>query len=119
MRCAHRKYNTHCALSDLSPSIRAARTIAAAMCIDCGNPLLLCPVKQRPNAPAPPPRELPRLVDRPIYATGAAGSRPRAELFPTTVIGSLPRPDWVSDIVLGKKDGALGAEYVPLPCAQS
>ena len=81
------------------------------MCIDCGNPLLLCPVKQRPNAPAPPPRELPRL--RPIYATGAAGSRPRAELFPTTVIGSLPRPDWVSDIVLGKKDGALGAEYVP------
>ena len=28
-------------------------------------------------------------------------------LFPTTVIGSLPRPAWVKDLILDRKEGRL------------
>tara|TARA_Y100000588_G_C14041988_1_gene833286 strand:- start:195 stop:758 length:564 start_codon:yes stop_codon:yes gene_type:complete len=31
-------------------------------------------------------------------------------LFPTTVIGSLPRPQWVREIILDRKDGNLSEE---------
>ena len=31
-------------------------------------------------------------------------------LFPTTVIGSLPRPEWVRDIVLDRKEGKISEE---------
>jgi methionine synthase II (cobalamin-independent) len=31
----------------------------------------------------------------------------REPLFPTTVIGSLPRPAWVADIILDRKEGRL------------
>ena len=31
-------------------------------------------------------------------------------LFPTTVIGSLPRPAWVRDVILDRKAGRLSEE---------
>jgi 5-methyltetrahydropteroyltriglutamate--homocysteine methyltransferase len=36
-------------------------------------------------------------------------TRPRPPLFPTTVIGSLPRPGWVSDLVLDRKANNVDA----------
>ena len=34
----------------------------------------------------------------------------KASLFPTTVIGSLPRPEWVREIVLDRKEGKISEE---------
>ena len=35
-----------------------------------------------------------------------------AQLFPTTVIGSLPRPAWVRELILERKGGRLSEQEV-------